>query len=317
MENEKEIRFFPVFMGATVGVLLDIIGILVDEFVVGTLFDDAAFASVNLVEPYTYLETFLAYLVGGAAAALIRRVESAGDKKKMSEIFSQTLIVAGICGTILTLIYVLFTPQLIRLVANDASVYENSLAYFTGTRFYPLVDMFDTFLFTYVLYRGGYVQFYTALFLRIGVNALLSWELGQSMGLFGVGIASILSLIVAVLVKSTFLLTKKHDLPFRWYFNIREVLEIAKIGLPESMIFVYIVLLEVAVNNFTLKHYAAAGVAAIAVVVDIFEFTIYFGEGISEFEIVAVNDSIGKNSRKRMDRALKITKRAALIGGVH
>ena len=246
-------------MGATVGVLMEIIGILVDEFVVGFLFNDDAFASVNLVEPFTYFETFLAYLVGGAAAALIRRAESADDHRKMSELFSQTLIVATICGAALTLVYVLFTPQLIRLVADDPSVYDNSLAYFKGLRFYPLVDMFDTFMFTYVLYRGGYIQFYTALFLRIGANAALSWFLGSHMGLFGVGIASVISLAVALLVKCTFLLTKKHGLTFRWYLNVREVADVTRIGLPESMLTVFIVLLEVAINNFTLKQNLPGG----------------------------------------------------------
>lgn len=211
--------------------------------------------------------------------------------------------------------YVLFTPQLIRLVADDPSVYENSLAYFKGLRFYPLVDMFDTFMFTYVLYRGGYIQFYTALFLRIGANAALSWFLGSHMGLFGVGIASVISLAVALLVKCTFLLTKKHGLTFRWYLNVREVANVTRIGFPESMLTVFIVLLEVAINNFTLRAYSAAGVAAVAVVINVFEFTIYLGEGISEYEIVAVNDSIGKESSERMDHAIRITKRAALLGG--
>ena len=50
-------------------------------------------------------------------------------------------------------------------------------------------------------------------------------------------------------------------------------------------------------------------------VINVFEFTIYLGEGISEYEIVAVNDSMGKESSERMDHAIKITKRAALIGG--
>jgi hypothetical protein len=58
-----------------------------------------------------------------------------------------------------------------------------------------------------------------------------------------------------------------------------------------------------ALNAFTLKNYAAAGVAAVAVVINIFEFTLYLSEGISEYEIVAVNDSIGKASSRSMDRA--------------
>ena len=277
MQSKKDIRFFPIFLAATMGTILEIIATLVDEIV---------------------------------------RAEGAGDQKKMSEIFSQTMLLCGLCGVGLTLIYVLFTPQLVRFVADDPAVYDNALNYFKAMRFYPLVDMFDTFLFTYVLYRGGFVQFYIGIFIRIVVNSLLSYLLGSAMGLMGIGLASIISLLLALMVKLTFLLTKKHGLKFRWYFNSREALLIARLGLPESALFIFIVILEMAVNSFTLKNYGAAvGVASVAVVINIFEFVLYLSEGISEYEIVAVNNSIGQISSKSMDHAIGVTLRAAVTEG--
>ena len=315
MNNKKDIRFFPIFIGATLGVILEIISTLVDEIVVGNIFDDGAFASVNLIEPYTFFEVFLAYLICVGGAALIVRAQGAGDRKKMSEIFSQTMILCGLCGIGLTLLYVLLTPQLVRFVADDPAVYENALDYFKVMRFYPLVDMFDTFMFTYVLYRGGFVQFYIGIFFRIVINAVLSYLLGSKLGLMGIGVASIISLLIALMVKLTFLFTKKHGLKFRWCLNAHEAFEIARLGLPESALFAFIVMLEMAVNAFTLKHYAVAGVAAVAVVINIFEFVLYLSEGISEYEIVAVNTSIGQGSSKNMDLSIRITLRAAMIEG--
>jgi len=296
--------------------MLEIIATLVDEIVVGNLLTDEAFAAVNLIEPFTLFEVFIAYLITVAGAALIVRAHGAGDHEKMSELFSQTIIECGICGIALTLIYILFTPQLVKFVADDPSVYEDALAYFTAIRFYPLVDMFDTFMFAYVLYRGGYVYFYTGIFARIGLNVLLSWLLGSQMGLFGIGLASIISLIVALLIKLIFLLNKKkHGLSFRWYFNARVALQIAVIGFPESALSLFIVLFELAINSFTLQKYGVAGVTAVAVAINIFEFTFYLSEGISEYEIVAVNDSIGKKSSASMNHAIKMTLRAAMIEG--
>ena len=214
--DRNDTRFFPVFLGATLGVVLEEIATLVDETVIGNISTDEAFAAVNLVEPYVYLEIFIGYLICVAAAAFIVRSHGAGDKNKMSELFSQTLIVCGIVGVALTSIYVIFTPQLIQLVADDPSVYDGALEYFSAMRFYPLVDLFDTFMFTYVLYRGGYVHFYVAIVCRISINALLSWQLGLQMGLMGVGLASIISIVVALIIKLTFLFGKKHGLKFRW-----------------------------------------------------------------------------------------------------
>ena len=282
---------------------------------VGNLFDDAAFTSINLIEPYTVFEVFVAYLVTVAGAALIVRAHGAGDREKMGELFSQTIIACGVCGIVLTLIYVLFTPQLVRFVADDPAVYDKAYAYFTAIRFYPLVDMFDTFMFAYVLYRDGYARFYIAIGTRIGLNVALCYVLGSQMGLMGIGLASIISLVVALAIKLTFLFSKKHGLRFRWYFNPREALEIAKIGFPESALSLFIVLMELGINGFTLNTYGVTGVAAVAVAINIFEITFYLSEGISEYEVVAVNDSIGKNSSQSMDHAIRTTLRAALIEG--
>ena len=303
-------------MGATLGVILEIIATLVDEVVVGMLFADDIFAAVNLITPYTLFETFIAYLASTAGAALIMRAQGARDQKKMSELFSQTVIVCGICGIVLTLLYVVFTPQLVRFVADDPSVYNYALDYFEIMRFYPLLDAFDTFMFAYVLYRGGYINFYIAIVCRIVINTSLSWLLGSKIGLKGVGLASIISLLAALSIKLVFLLNTKHGLKFKWYFNPREILEVAKLGLPESAISLFVVIMEFLLNNITLTGFGAAGVAAVSVVINIFEFTFYLSEGISEYEIVSVNDSIGKNSAKSMDHAIKQTLRAALIEGV-
>ena len=315
MPERKDIRFFPIFMGATAGVLLEIVGTFNDEIITGQLFDDETFASVNLITPYMWVEAFLAYLVTVASAALIVRARGADDNERMSNIFSQTIIMCALTGTALSLIYILFTPSLVRFVADDPAVYDNALSYFTAIRFYPIVDMFDTFLFTYVLYRGGYILFYIAVISRVSINAALSWYLGSRMGVMGIGIASIVSLLVAVCIKLTFLLTKKHGLKFRWYFNVKDEFEIAKLGFPESALYMFGVIFELVVNTFTLKNYGADGVAAVAVVINLFEVVLYLSEGISEYEIVAVNDSIGKNSSKSMDHCIKIVIRAALIEG--
>ena len=316
MSDKKNIRFFPIFMGATVGVILEIIGILIDEIVVGNLSNDAAFASVNLIEPYTYLEVFLAYLIGVGGAALIVRAHGAGDKKRMSQLFSHTIIICAIVGVALTAIYVIFTPQLVHLVADKPEVYKYSLQYFNVMRFYPLLDMFDTFIFTYVLYRGGYVQFYTSMIARVVINAGLSWYLGMQMGVAGIALASIISIGVALLIKLTFLFTKKHGLKMTRYLSLRDAIEIAKLGFAESALTAFIVILEVSINRFTLTKYGKLGVAAIAIVIDIFEFVLYLGEGISEYETVAINDSIGKNSKQSMDHSIKTAKRATWIEGI-
>ena len=46
------VRFFPIFLAATLAVMIDSVQLLIDETVVGNLFDDVAFGAINLLEPY-------------------------------------------------------------------------------------------------------------------------------------------------------------------------------------------------------------------------------------------------------------------------
>ena len=91
----KDVRFFPVFLGATAGVLLEVIATLVDEIVVGNLFDDAAFTAINLIEPYTVFEVFVAYLVTVAGAALIVRAHGPGIAKRWASCSARPSSPAG------------------------------------------------------------------------------------------------------------------------------------------------------------------------------------------------------------------------------
>lgn len=50
-DTVSPIRFLPIFLVATLSVLIDEIQMVLHEAIVGNLFDDAAFSAMNLVEP--------------------------------------------------------------------------------------------------------------------------------------------------------------------------------------------------------------------------------------------------------------------------
>ena len=73
----RPVRFFPIFTAATLSVLIDSIRLLVNETVVGNLFDDVAFGAINLVEPYMILVEFFSYLICVGGTAMLVRARGA------------------------------------------------------------------------------------------------------------------------------------------------------------------------------------------------------------------------------------------------
>ena len=69
------VGFFPIFLAATLAVMIDSVQLLIDEAVVGNLFDDVAFGAINLVEPYLLLEEFISCLICVGGTPLIVRTQ--------------------------------------------------------------------------------------------------------------------------------------------------------------------------------------------------------------------------------------------------
>ena len=77
--NLHTVRFFPIFLAATLAVMVDNARLLIDETIIGNLFDDVAFSAINLLEPYILLVEFASYLICVGGTALIVRARGGGE----------------------------------------------------------------------------------------------------------------------------------------------------------------------------------------------------------------------------------------------
>lgn len=101
--NLHTVRFFPIFLAATLALIIDNIQMLIDETVVGNLFDDVAFSAINLLEPYLLLEEFVSYLICVGGTALIVRARGAKKPKEMQMLFNHCVtccLILGLVGSI-------------------------------------------------------------------------------------------------------------------------------------------------------------------------------------------------------------------------
>ena len=83
--NYFPIKFWPIFLVATMATLVDSIQLLADEIVVGNLFDDVAFGAINLIEPYKLLVTFAAFSISSIFS--LRVISSRGSFQNSSHYY--------------------------------------------------------------------------------------------------------------------------------------------------------------------------------------------------------------------------------------
>ncbi len=316
LNENNEVRFFPIFAATMLSVAIESIAFLIDEAVIGHLFEDSALAAVNLLEPYAFVIAFISYLICVDSSAMIVRARSTGDRQKMSDFFSQAIILCYLVGSAFMFLFTELSRQLVTFIADDPMVLDDALDYFSMIRFLPIVYLLKVFLSTYILYLGGSVPYVVLNILQLVGNVLFSIYYGQRMGIAGVALATVITSLVMVVIYTGMLFIKKYSLRFRWYLNMSEIKGIARIGFAEASVFLSMAALEFVFNEFALRNYSVSSVVSVAVLINVFKMVIYAGEGIGRYETVALNEYIGRQDRSMMQRCAKKSALISVVLGV-
>ena len=310
-------KFWPMFIVATLSVVFDDIQMLADEVIVGNLFDDVAFGAINLVEPYKTLNYFAAYMICLGGAGMIVRSKGADDPAEMQRIFNHCVTCCLVTGLTFFIVYSIFNVQLVKLVAGGSPAYPYSLKVFYWDRFVDLINPLFAFFYSYVMYIGNKWVTFISMVVQLALNLLLSVYLGRMMGIGGVALATVIAQLVSVGVLCVYVIAKMNGLKYRPYLKKAYLKMLVPLGFPEStLILAVTIVLEFGVNALALNFYSTQGVAVVALIINLFVIVAYVSEGISEYEIVAVNMAIGKKNRDELRYVMRTAFRAVLIESI-
>lgn len=121
------IRFaWPVFLGNLFQQLYN----MVDSLIVGNFAGDEALAAVSSSGSLIFL--FVGFIFGlfAGAGVVIAKYFGAGDYDKVKKSIHTTLGLSLICGAIITMIGVLLSPVILRIMGTPELVFPNSVLYF-------------------------------------------------------------------------------------------------------------------------------------------------------------------------------------------
>ncbi|MDO5564407.1 MAG: MATE family efflux transporter [Eubacteriales bacterium] len=310
--NEFKILFIP----ATIGLFSEFIRLIIDETIIGILFDEIAFAGINLVEPYTIFVAFISYLICSGVASLMEREYGKNDKNKADEFFSLGMILAISIGIIITIIMIINEESFIQIVASNSQSIYYVREYFKYIKFIPVIIIVSSLMFTTTLYRGGKVYCIINSISLVILNSVLSIFFGKIMGIKGIAIATLLSYILSLIPFIVYYFTKNGKTSFIFNFDMKNILSIFKIGSGEASQFLYISIFELILNLFLLKNYGDNAVIIGAIIINILFLFISIFEGITEFLIVCENIFIGESNANAIKRCFKYIIKAGIIESI-
>lgn len=242
---------------------------IVDGFFVSNYVGKMAFTAVNLIYPFLIILGSIGFMFGTGGAALISKTMGEKNMKKAKETFSLIIFISVVLGIILSILGIIFLPQIASLLGAKDEVLTDCILYgkiiLISLPFYILQYEFQCLFST-----AGKPKFGLIVTVISGMsNIIFDYLLVAvfSLGLFGAAIATMISQIVGGVIPLIYFFSKNKSLLHfvKFKFDIKSLLKVCSNGSSEFLSNVSSSLISILYNLQLLKYAGENGVAAYGV----------------------------------------------------
>lgn len=242
---------------------------IVDGFFVSNYVGKMAFTAVNLIYPFLIILGSIGFMFGTGGAALISKTMGEKNIKKAKETFSLIIFTSVVLGIILSILGIIFLPQIASLLGAKDEVLTDCILYgkiiLISLPFYILQYEFQCLFSTAGKPKFGLIVTVISGMSNIIFDYLL--VVVFSLGLFGAAIATMISQVVGGVIPLIYFFSKNKSLLHfvKFKFDIKSLLKVCSNGSSEFLSNVSSSLISILYNLQLLKYASENGVAAYGV----------------------------------------------------
>ena len=285
---------------------------IVDGVVGSRLLGSEAMAAVGLFSPLLSLLYAVAFIIILGSQVLGSQYAGKGEAENTNRIFSITVCLITIVGVIVGIILTVFSEPLAGLLKGD----ELLAAYMRGVAFSFLFDVMAAIFADYLQLLGNVKKTYLGMIMLIGTNVLLNVIFIKhfDMGIFGLGFATTLSVIITCVImgngffssKSAVHLTLK-DLPWN------KILDIMKYGSSAATFNLVLALKGFSLNYIVLYIGGDIALGALSVYNSILGVTGAISMGVGTTTITIGSVFYGEGDSKAVKSVFDVSLRMGII----
>lgn len=310
------VKFRSMFIAATMSMLVEYIMSLTDKIIAGNFLETSALSALTLTEPLTLLIAFVSCVLSAGAGVQVSAALGKGDQKKAEQQFSQILILAVGIGTIATIVYIVFTEQIVAALAGGQPEARYVAEYFDYARFLPIPMLLNAVLFPVVLYRGGEKYCNMSAALSVVGNIGVSVVLAINMGMAGISLGTIIGSWVGLLPLFLFFFTKKGRMKFRFHLSLKDIRGMGIYSIGNSIIYFYMAIFQASMNAFLISRFDNTAIVVFTGVVNVSGLFAALSDGIGEYLLPMINMYRGEENVIGEKKVLNISIKASVIEGL-
>lgn len=242
---------------------------VVDGFFVSNIVGKTPFAAVNFIMPVLMILGSFGFMFGTGGSALIAKKMGEGKKKEARRLFSMLVYITAGTGIALSVLSMIFLPQIAKLLGADGEMLDNAVFYgriiLIALPFYMLQYEFQSFFVTAEKPNLGLYVTIIAGVANMILDALFMAVFGW--GLAGAAVATAVSQCIGGIVPIVYFSLPNSSLLRlgKTRFNAKELVKTCTNGSSELMSNISTSIVSMLYNIQLLKYAGENGIAAYGV----------------------------------------------------
>lgn len=286
------------------------VGMLIDNIIVGRSLGSDALGAMGIVGPVSLIFSAIGNICSGGGGARAAQALGRGDREKMNLIFTtNTLLVLG-AGGLLTILGMLFAPQIALLLGAKESLLEPSTQYLYGYFLGSVPTIMLSAMMSFIRIDGSPKLPLVCIAVMSGANIILDVLMVYvfRQGMLGMALATTISYTLAVVVAFTHFLKKdstlKYIKPTRLFSELSQTVVT---GLPTAISRIGDTIKVMLLNNMMIAYVSVAAVTALNVRTQANNFLGAIVIGISQAITPTIGMFFGEEDKSAMKGTLKTT----------
>lgn len=294
-------KYFSMLAGATFTSIINALLIITDSLICGIFLGDTAVSAINLVTPVYDLCIFIAMLLSLGIPILYAKARGRFSKEEADRIFGTGFTVCLAGGILIFIFLTLIKDSYLGHFMLSETVSRLADDYFCWIRFELLIMPVAEVMVEMVFADGDENCVIAVAVVEASSNIILSIILCRTMGIAGVGLASVIAVALRLLVSLTHLLKKKNTLRINLYLSFPVLRKDIHYALTDAGNYLFLAAFSYALNVFVAWRFEERMMIMVSVILLVQEFQLFFdgiGEAITPIISVYLSENCFAGVRK-------------------
>lgn len=242
-------KFISILLASSLEMVIGVILSVSDTAITGNIIGLDGLAGLNLVMPLMTFSIFVGGVIAGGCTVVYSHALGAFRKQEAAEILGAALLASLALGVLLMLCAQIYLPAYVQLIGVSEEVYAKAreyLFFFSACLLIsPVKDLLGSLVFT----DGGEKLGAAASIVDSVGNIAFSIPLAFKMGMMGIGLGTLLSNILSLLIMLIHCFMPYSSLRVRFTFSPKHLPAFLRNGINSNMMFLYLAILGMMCNQ--------------------------------------------------------------------